>query len=112
MRTYPDAIVSPQHTEKQLQLFDCDAVAGHDTQHVHQKVWEQHRQADDKSEHNRVRACFVWVRSAFGPLMTLIKHSEAIQKRGTEMTLLIPVGKFICRSSKDVQVLDQWTSHT
>ena len=32
---HPDAVVSPQHTEEQLQLLDCDAVTGHDPQHVH-----------------------------------------------------------------------------
>lgn len=36
--THPDAAVSPQHTEEQLQLLDCDAVTGHDPQHVHQEV--------------------------------------------------------------------------
>lgn len=37
-KTYPDAVFAPQHTKEQLQLLDCDAVAGHDSQHVHQKV--------------------------------------------------------------------------
>lgn len=37
--THPDAVFSPQHTEEQLQFFDCDAVTGHDSQHVHQEVW-------------------------------------------------------------------------
>lgn len=42
--TYPDAVFSPQHTEEQLQLLDCDAVAGHDSQHVHQEVWQKRNQ--------------------------------------------------------------------
>lgn len=36
--THPDAVFSPQHTKEQLQFFDCDAVTGHDSQHVHQEV--------------------------------------------------------------------------
>lgn len=36
--THPDAVFSSQHAEEQLQLFDRDAVTGHDAQHVHQEV--------------------------------------------------------------------------
>lgn len=36
--THPMAFLPLQLAEEKLQLFDCDAVAGEHTQHVHQQV--------------------------------------------------------------------------
>lgn len=36
--THPVAFLPLQLAEEKLQLFDCDAVAGEHTQHVHQQV--------------------------------------------------------------------------
>lgn len=38
--THPLALLSLQLAEEDLQLFDCDAVAGQHAQHVHQQVWK------------------------------------------------------------------------
>lgn len=36
--THPVAFLPLQLAEEKLQLLDCDAVAGEDTQHVHEQV--------------------------------------------------------------------------